>query len=275
MRPVARYSSMRAARSRPMPGREVSAPRAATAATSSVSVSSVWAPRAGRRGRGTRTRRAPRAGSPSRRRAGRRRSSAPSHSSPWPHGTLRSDVIAAWCWDLLEPYLTRNLLNRGVARPTRKQILEEFGRVWPEITATIGVQEPFAGTIRFKWLVRLPSAEMADFLDDARRVDRRAVRRRQVQDEPAPRPALREHEELQADGGPALLAVPRWRHWTLAPSRRHGPQDARAWGWGPSRGPMMNDMPSDETRRVLKVFGVAVTNLEDADRPAASRWTRS
>ena len=74
-------------------------------------------------------------------------------------------VIAAWCWNLLEPYLTRNLLNRGVARPNRKQILEEFGRVWPALTATIGVQEPFAGTIRFKWLVRLPSAEMADFLD--------------------------------------------------------------------------------------------------------------
>ena len=75
-------------------------------------------------------------------------------------------MIAAWCWDLLEPYLTRNLLNRGVARPTRKQLLEEFARVWPAITATIGVHEPFAGTIRFKWLVRLPSDEMADFLDD-------------------------------------------------------------------------------------------------------------
>lgn len=75
-------------------------------------------------------------------------------------------MIAAWCWDLLEPYLTRNLLNRGVARPTRTQILGEFARVWPEITATIGVQEPFAGTIRFKWLVRLPAAEMGSFLDD-------------------------------------------------------------------------------------------------------------
>jgi hypothetical protein len=75
-------------------------------------------------------------------------------------------VIAAWCWDLLEPYLTRKLLNRGVARPTRKQILEEFARVWPAITATIGVQEPFAGTIRFKWLVRLDAADMASFLDD-------------------------------------------------------------------------------------------------------------
>jgi len=38
--------------------------------------------------------------------------------------------------------------------------------VWPEFTATIGVQEPFAGTIRFKWLVRLASSEMGDFLED-------------------------------------------------------------------------------------------------------------
>jgi hypothetical protein len=75
-------------------------------------------------------------------------------------------VIAAWCWDLVEPYLTRNLVNRGIARPARKQILEEFGRVWPGLTVTIGVQEPFAGTIRFKWLTRRPLAEMTPFLDD-------------------------------------------------------------------------------------------------------------
>ena len=59
-------------------------------------------------------------------------------------------MIAGWCWDLVEPYLRRNLLNRGVERPTRKQVLEEFARVWPDFTATIGVQEPHAGTIRFK-----------------------------------------------------------------------------------------------------------------------------
>jgi hypothetical protein len=75
-------------------------------------------------------------------------------------------VIAAWCWDLLEPYLTRNLLNRGIARPTRRQLLEEFARVWPALTLTIGVQEPFAGTIRFKWLLREPAAELTAFLDD-------------------------------------------------------------------------------------------------------------
>jgi len=75
-------------------------------------------------------------------------------------------VIASWCWDLVEPYLTRNLVNRGVARPTRREILEEFLRVWPEFTATIGVQEPWAGTIRFKWLARLSSSEMESFLED-------------------------------------------------------------------------------------------------------------
>ena len=74
-------------------------------------------------------------------------------------------MIAGWCWDLVEPYLRRNLLNRGVDRPSRKQVLEEFARVWPEFTATIGVQEPWAGTIRFKWLVRLDSEAMTPFLE--------------------------------------------------------------------------------------------------------------
>lgn len=75
-------------------------------------------------------------------------------------------MIAAWCWELIEPYLKRNLLNRGVERPTRRQILEEFARVWPEFTATLGVQEPHAGTIRFKWLARLPAAELEPLLED-------------------------------------------------------------------------------------------------------------
>jgi hypothetical protein len=75
-------------------------------------------------------------------------------------------VIAPWCWDLLEPYLRRNLTSRGVDRPSRRQLLEEFARVWPEVTATVGVQEPFAGTIRFKWLARLPSQALGPFLDD-------------------------------------------------------------------------------------------------------------
>ena len=38
--------------------------------------------------------------------------------------------------------------------------------MWPELTATIGVQEPWQGTIRFKWLVKLGSSEMGEFLED-------------------------------------------------------------------------------------------------------------
>ena len=75
-------------------------------------------------------------------------------------------MIAGWCWDLVEPYLRRNLLNRGVDRPTRRQILEEFAGVWPAMTVTIGVQEPWAGTIRFKWLARLHADEVTPFLTD-------------------------------------------------------------------------------------------------------------
>jgi hypothetical protein len=75
-------------------------------------------------------------------------------------------VIAQWCWDLVTPYLTRNLERRGIAHPTRRQLLAELARVWPEFTATIGVQEPWQGTIRFKWLARLPSATMDEFLAD-------------------------------------------------------------------------------------------------------------
>jgi hypothetical protein len=75
-------------------------------------------------------------------------------------------VIAGWCWDLVEPYLRRQLLNRGVPHPTRRQLLEEFAAVWPEFTATIGVQAPHAGTIRFKWLSRLSGDAMEPFLAD-------------------------------------------------------------------------------------------------------------
>jgi hypothetical protein len=75
-------------------------------------------------------------------------------------------VIAGWCWDLIEPYLRRNLVNRGVERPTRRAVLEEFARVWPDFTLTIGVQAPHAGTIRFKWLARAAAPELTPFLED-------------------------------------------------------------------------------------------------------------
>jgi hypothetical protein len=75
-------------------------------------------------------------------------------------------VIAQWCWELIAPYLTKTLQGRGIARPTTRELLGEFVRVWPDFTATIGVQEPWQGTVRFRWLVRLAPADMDDFLAD-------------------------------------------------------------------------------------------------------------
>ena len=75
-------------------------------------------------------------------------------------------MLPQWAWELIEPYLRKNLTNQGIERPTKRQLLEAFARVWPEFTGTILVQEPWMGTIRFKRLARLPSAEMGAFLDD-------------------------------------------------------------------------------------------------------------
>ncbi|MFQ5897329.1 MAG: hypothetical protein ACE5JN_03695 [Candidatus Methylomirabilia bacterium] len=75
-------------------------------------------------------------------------------------------MIAQWAWELIEPYLERNLAGRGVERPSKKEMLAEFGRVWSDFSATIMVQEPWMGTIRFKRLVKLPSSEMERFLED-------------------------------------------------------------------------------------------------------------
>jgi len=75
-------------------------------------------------------------------------------------------MIAQWAWELIEPYLKKNLSNRGAAHPTKKALLEEFARVWPDFSATILVQEPWMGTIRFKRLAKLPSGEMDALLED-------------------------------------------------------------------------------------------------------------
>src|SRR2546428_13401715 len=108
--------------------------------------------------------------------------------------------MPAWCWELLEPYLRRNLVNHGVERPTRRQLLEEFTRVWPEFTATLGVQEPFAGTIRFKWLVRLSSDPMGPFLDDPMAYLHDRYGGRESQSNPPPGPPLVYTKELKTDG---------------------------------------------------------------------------
>jgi hypothetical protein len=75
-------------------------------------------------------------------------------------------MIAQWAWELIEPYLRKNLAVRGVEHPAKRQLLEEFARVWPDFSATIMVQEPWMGTIRFKRLARLKAADRDPFLED-------------------------------------------------------------------------------------------------------------
>src|SRR2546430_7760653 len=113
-----------------------------------------------------------------------------------------------WCGELIEPYLKRNLINRGVERPSRRQTLEEFARVWPGFTATLGVQEPFAGTIRFKWLVRLAATEMAPFLEDPAGGIAARYGGGEVKLEPPPRVDLVGTQKLQPPGAPRSGGAP-------------------------------------------------------------------
>lgn len=73
-------------------------------------------------------------------------------------------LIPAWAWVLVEPYVDRGLGLRGVTRPTPQETLAEVARLWPDLSCTILVQEPWQGTIRFKRLLRLSGDAMRPFL---------------------------------------------------------------------------------------------------------------
>jgi hypothetical protein len=74
------------------------------------------------------------------------------------------DLIPAWAWVLLEDYVEKSLANRGVPAPTAAQVLDELGRLWPELSCTLMVQMPWMGTIRFKRLAVLRGDAMRPFL---------------------------------------------------------------------------------------------------------------
>jgi hypothetical protein len=73
-------------------------------------------------------------------------------------------LVPAWAWVLIEPYVDRNLEARGVPSPTPRQVLAELARLWPDLSCTLLVQEPWQGTIRFKRLERLAGDAMRPFL---------------------------------------------------------------------------------------------------------------
>lgn len=76
-----------------------------------------------------------------------------------------SDPIPAWAWVLIEDYVDRSLEGRGTTSPTARETLGEVARLWPDLSCTILVQEPWQGTVRFKRLLRLRGDEMRPFLE--------------------------------------------------------------------------------------------------------------
>ena len=75
------------------------------------------------------------------------------------------DLIPAWAWVLIEDYVDRSLEDHGTTNPTAQETLTEVARLWPDLTCTILVQEPWQGTVRFKRLLRLRGDEMRPFLE--------------------------------------------------------------------------------------------------------------
>jgi hypothetical protein len=74
-------------------------------------------------------------------------------------------LIPAWAWVLLEPYVDKSLEGRRNPAPTPHDVLEEVARLWPDLSCTLLVQEPWQGTIRFKRLLRLSGDQMRPFLE--------------------------------------------------------------------------------------------------------------
>ncbi len=76
-----------------------------------------------------------------------------------------NDFIPAWAWVLIEDYVDRSLEGRGTPNPTARETLSEVARLWPGLSCTILVQEPWQGTVRFKRLLRLRGDDMRPFLE--------------------------------------------------------------------------------------------------------------
>jgi hypothetical protein len=76
-----------------------------------------------------------------------------------------SDPIPAWAWALIEDYVDRSLEGRGTPSPTPRETLAEVARLWPDLSCTILVQEPWQGTVRFKRLLRLRGDAMRPLLE--------------------------------------------------------------------------------------------------------------
>lgn len=76
------------------------------------------------------------------------------------------DLMASWLWKHFEEYVRKHLARHGKREPSPEELRTTFEAVWRESSATLLVQEPWMGTIRFKTLARLRPETAEPFLAD-------------------------------------------------------------------------------------------------------------
>jgi len=74
--------------------------------------------------------------------------------------------MASWVWRHFEEYVRKHLARHGKREPSPGELQATFEAIWRESSATLLVQEPWMGTIRFKPLARLRPENAEPFLAD-------------------------------------------------------------------------------------------------------------
>ncbi|MBI3780666.1 MAG: hypothetical protein HY278_06380 [candidate division NC10 bacterium] len=69
------------------------------------------------------------------------------------------EIFATWVGKLLTPVLRELLERKGNTQPTEADLQRAFVAPWPECSTKLMVQEPWMGTVRFKWLARYQPEE--------------------------------------------------------------------------------------------------------------------
>lgn len=74
--------------------------------------------------------------------------------------------MASWVWKHFEEYVRKHLARHGKRDPSPEERRATLEAIWRESSATLLVQEPWMGTIRFKTLARLRGETAEEFLAD-------------------------------------------------------------------------------------------------------------
>jgi hypothetical protein len=77
-----------------------------------------------------------------------------------------SSVYHSWVGRLLRPALEALLERSGRPRPTEAELREAFRGFWQRCSATLMVQEPWMGTVRFKRLAHFTPEAFTPMIRD-------------------------------------------------------------------------------------------------------------